>query len=378
MDSRLNDLFKDPTYPKLSIKQFVIDQLKISKDDESKVVDQLYCALTEENQNETNKKLIETALDLNINASGAIILIVKTDEGLKLVCAHSQRRNKLISTNGACASNESISETAIREFIEELGNPEEKGILRSIIANPSNYRSIAMSNKIGTTKGEIAARIIEKKADSRSLFINMSIVCVNKKPVKMSDLQQEINDLNTKLQQSVSYYQAACLYLYGNKTTEKANLADPEVKLKAVQLINEFKEKCKTSIAPSFVKTFNLKYDKDSASDAVDKALHAIVDLTENDKIELLPKSELQELLSLDFSETNAKKSYQITKDKGYFYSSLENLFLNRGSQSAEKYLSDLESLPSDLALSMWNKSTINEKSIQSDPKSELAEFKLK
>lgn len=325
--------FNDPTFPKLTIKQFTAMQLQI---DEEKVLDVLVQALALEKQTPENRQLLEKALAYTVNASGAVILMVNTNEGLQLVYGNSQRRKKVITSNGACEANESMADTATREFQEEFGNPAEKGILCSTVRNPRHCRALEVTNKIGTTAAEIANRIIDLKADKGRLYINIAALYVNEGSVNIRALQREIDDLNETLQRSALYYTLAVKLVFG----AGINLADH--KLEAQRIINEFKSNC-CNITYNFVGLFASHYDETTDTAKMKEALLAIIDLTENDALGLLPKSELESLLNLDLS----KKENLDALKKEFFAPSFENLVAHKGKHTASEFLSGLEKLAS-------------------------------
>lgn len=325
--------FNDPAFPQLTIKQFTAMQLQI---DEENVLDVLVQALAPEKQTEVNTQLLVKALGYTVNASGAIILMINTNEGLQLVYGNSQRRKKVIASNGACEANESMADTATREFQEEFGNPRENGILCSIVRNPRYCRALEVTNKIGTTAAEIANRIIDLKADKGRLYINISSLYVNEGSVNIRALQQEIGDLNETLQRSALYYTLAVKLVFG----AGINLADH--KLEAQRIINDFKANC-INITSNFAGLFASHYDETTDTASMKEALLAIIDLTENDALGLLPKSELEALLNLDLSKKENLDAFK----KEFFAPSFENLVAHKGQKTPSEFLSGLEKLAS-------------------------------
>ena len=325
--------FNDPAFPKLTIKQFTAMQLQI---EEENVLDVLVEALAPEKRTPENKQLLGKALGYTVNASGAVILMVNTNEGLQLVYGNSQRRKKVIASNGACEANESKADTAVREFQEEFGNPAKKGILCSIVRNPRNCRALELTNKIGTTAAEIANRIIDLKADKGRLYVNIAALYVNEGSVNIRRLEQEIGDLNETLVRSVLHYNLAVKLIYG------AGINLDDHKREAQRIINEFKSNC-CNITSNFEGLFASHYDETTDTAKLKEALLAIIDLTENDSLGLLPKSELEALLNLDLS----KKENLDALKKEYFAPSFENLVAHKGQRTASEFLSGLEKLAS-------------------------------
>lgn len=339
--------FNDPSFPAMSISKYAATKLDLAED---KVIDALYSALPAGKQNDANKELIEKAMKYKVNASGAIILMVNTNEGMQLVYANSQRRKKVVSSNGACEEKESMAETAVREFSEEIGNPDKKGILNSIISNINNCRSIEVTNKIGNTAADIANRIVEQLADKGKLYINMSSLYVNESPVNIRALTQEIEALNVKLQKSAPYYNQAVTLIFGDKNAgiNPANLADPTSKESACKIINDFKENCQSNITPSFSAIFGSEFNETTNSSTIKEALSAIVDLTENNALGLIPKDELTSLLSLDLNQKDVKEKFK----KDFFAPSFENILAHKGKKSPGDFISGFEKLSSTVSKS--------------------------
>src|SRR5260221_245146 len=93
----ISGIYNDPDFPALTIKEFSAKQLHIHPDH---VIDKLFEALPEEKRTGANRALIEKGTALTVNASGAIMMMVNTNEGLQLICANSQRRKGVVQTNG--------------------------------------------------------------------------------------------------------------------------------------------------------------------------------------------------------------------------------------------------------------------------------------
>ncbi len=332
-------LFNDRTFPGLSIKKFVATELGLPED---VVVETLFHALPDEKQTAENKQFIEKAMLFTVNASGAVILMVNTNDGIKLVYGNSQRRKKVISSNGACEENESMAQTAIREFCEELGNPPEKGILCGIMRDANNCRSLGVSNKIGKSAEEIASRIVETKADKNRLYFNISALYVNEVPVNITALSREIETLNVKLTNSAPYYNAAVMFVFGDRASGKpaADLTDISVKIEACKLITRFQENCRDNISSNFHALFELNYDHNTTAETVKSALLAIIDLTENNSLGLISKAELESLLTL----LNQKGDLSQFK-KEFFAPSFENLLPHQGEKTPSEFLDGLQKL---------------------------------
>lgn len=330
-------MFNDRTFPGLSIKKFVAKELGLSED---VIVERLFHALPEEKQTLENKQFIEKAMSFTVNASGAVILMINTNDGLKLVYGNSQRRKKVISSNGACEENESMAETAIREFCEELGNPPERGILCGIMRDANNCRSLGVSNKIGKSAAEIASRIVETKADKNRLYFNISALYVNEVPVNINALSSEIATLNDKLAISAPYYSKAVIFVFGASGKPVADLADISVKIEACNLITRFQENCRNNISANFHALFELNYDDKTTADTVKSALLAIIDLTENNSLGLISKAELESLLTL----LNQKGDLSQFK-KEFFAPSFENLLPHQGEKTPSEFLDGLQKL---------------------------------
>jgi hypothetical protein len=184
--------------------------------------------------------------------------------------------------------------------------------------------------------------MVEKKGDTGSLYVNMSLLCVNSKPVDMAELEAELNDINKKLNAGKDFYPKVARMLYGDRSKglKAADLKNEAVRSEAIQYIVSFKKECETLITPNFKDLFSKEFKNDeSRIPEIDEALHAIIDLTENDQVILVSKQALIDLFSLDFS----KKEVQ---DKcGYFVPALESIRLHQGKESLPVFLSRLEQL---------------------------------
>lgn len=344
MDNRLTQ-FNDNLFPNLTIKQFAARQLQVP---EERVTDVLFHALPADKQTPANKELLEKAMPLKVNASGAMILMVNTNHGLQLVYADSQRRKRVVSSNGSCEESESMAHTAVREFMEELGNPSEKGILCSIVYKLGNCYSLEVTNKIGKTAKEMASRMIETQADQKKLYINMSALYVNTDSVNIRHLEQEIEQLNEKLKISAPFYQQAVLFLYGDSASgvKAADFKDAVVRSEACKLINSFIDQCQPNITTSFLSIFKLRYDDKIDGKVIKSALSAIVDLTENKALGLISKATLEELLSLDLTQKAICDEFR----KQYFMASFENILLHKDQRTPGEFLASLEKLASKVS----------------------------
>ena len=281
--------------------------------DKSKLVDELK-ALLPEKKGDDNSKLIDEALKLPVNASGAVMMMVTTENGPHLVAAHSQRRGMLIQTNGRCEKGESMQETALREFFEELGNPSREDILSSVLLNEENYRGIKGINEIGDNATTIAKRIINNKDE---IYVNVSALYANKKTVSHADLDKEIQTLNKRLAASKDFYQEACLILFGNEKTKPGDLKDPTVRKHASEIIDRFKEKCSEIITSNFEPVLFAQYEANPDDvESVKNALRAIVDLSENDRIELLSPESIKTAMNL--RKNNLDEFKKIYFDAGF------------------------------------------------------------
>lgn len=345
MDNRLTQ-YNDNLFPNLTIKQFAARQLQVP---EERVTDILFHSLPADKQTPVNKELLEKGMSLKVNASGAIILMVNTNHGLQLVYADSQRRKKVVSSNGSCEVSESMAHTAVREFMEELGNPSEKGILCSIVYRLENCHSLEVTDKIGKTAEEIASRIIETQADKNKLYINMSALYVNTDPVNIRHLEKEIEQLNEKLKISTPFYQQTVLFLYGDNVrgVKAADFKESAVRSEACKLINSFIDKCQPNITTSFLSIFKSSYDDNTDVKVIKEALSAIVDLTENKALGLLSKVTLEELLSLDLTQKDIRDEFK----KQYFMASFENILLHKDKRTPSEFLASLEKLASKISI---------------------------
>lgn len=321
--------YYDANFPKMTIRAFVAEKLNVQ---EANVADVLFAALKSEKQTDENKQLIAKALDYSVNASGAIVLFVNTQDGLQLVAAESQRRATVVASNGACEDGESMAMTAMREFIEELGNPAPTGLLRTIASNPENCVSVEETNQIGVSAEGIANRIVEKKANKASLYVNYSAVYVNASPVNISILKQELAALTEKLTMTSAYYQPAVDMMFGKPPV---NLDDADAKNKAVMLINQFKRVGSSVISDNFSSVFAKTFDDSATKAMLKEALLAMIDLTENKSMQLIPCDELLFLLSLDLKNSQVEEDLK----KQYFVPALQNIALHKGALQPSQYL---------------------------------------
>lgn len=332
-------LLNDTQFPDQTIKHFSAAQFYVAEDE---LLDHLYLSLSPERQTLENRQLLEKALSYKINASSDVILMINTNDGLQLLYAHSQRRRRLVSTNGACEPGETLADSAYREFREELGNPRQSGLLDNIVSQPSNRRALKFKNKIGSTFAEMANRIIDLQADKNRLFVNLSSVFVNDSPVNMRDLEREINDINVRLQSGAPFYMQAVKLVYGDRKAGVAasnfsSYADIDA---ACTIINNFSATCQAIITDELRPLFAKSYDVNEGVEQIKKALSAIIDLTENDWIGLIPRQELEALLSIDYSvKENLDKLMQY-----YFDPSFMSLVIHKGELTAREFLNQFES----------------------------------
>jgi hypothetical protein len=303
----LKDVFSDSSFTAKNIKEYAAELLGIDQD---KVVDVLHESLPFEKQTDENKQLIKDSISQSVDASSAVVMVINTDQGLRLIAANSQRpnRNMLFQTNGTCEKGESMKDTGSREFLEELANPNTDSIFYEVLNN--SPRSIHGTNKIGTTASEIAENIINKN----NLYLNVGALYTNSVPVSLDTLNAELNTLNQKLQKTKNYYKDAVNLIFGDKENafKPADLNDKSIQKKALEIINKFKQNCAESITSNFLESFDFEETQNPELAAqIKKALKAIIDLSENDRIELVDKDFLisaRELLNTD--KPNFEKSY--------------------------------------------------------------------
>ncbi|MEJ8800053.1 NUDIX hydrolase [Trinickia caryophylli] len=293
------DVYDAPHFASRSILQFVQDQLKVPK---SRVLQTLFDALPESYKTaehaDTNRQLLERAMGLSVNASGAAMLMVQTDKGLFLVAANSQRRKLNIQTNGACEKGESIRETVKREFIEELGNPPKDGMLLGTLSD-DNLRAINGANRIGTTAAEIAKRIVDKQANQGDLYLNVSCLYVNRQPVSLAEIQHEITVLNERLRRAKPFYKEAVRAVYGDRQQNLPpfDLTDEGACLKAANIVTRFRDTCPDIITANFASSFESFDPRDVV--AVKRGLDAIIDLSENDEVRLIDERSMASAITL-------------------------------------------------------------------------------
>nr|CCA81892.1 putative type III effector, NUDIX hydrolase domain [blood disease bacterium R229] len=289
------DVYDNAHFTSRSIRDYAQEQLGLPKDTD--VVAHLFNALPEDQRTEPNRGLLEQAMQHSVNASGAAMMMVNTDAGLQLVAANSQRRKIVIQSNGACEKGESIRETIRREFKEELGNPDPKGILLGTLSE-ANLRAVNGLNTIGNTAAEIAARIVKVNAKPGSLFLNVTSLFANREPVPMAALQEEVSLLNERLARAKPFYQEAVHFIYGEG--KEAFQQDAQARGDAANVIKRFKEACPDNITASFAQCFDaVKADGEDDMDALKEALMAIIDLAENDEIKLIGESTFADAMRL-------------------------------------------------------------------------------
>ncbi|WP_055326054.1 NUDIX hydrolase [Ralstonia solanacearum] len=309
------DLYDNAHFTSRSIQDYAQAQLGLPKD--ADVVAHLYNALPEDQRTEPNRALLEQAMQHSVNASGAAMMMVKTeDAGLQLVAANSQRRKLVIQSNGACEQDESIRQTVRREFREELGNPDPEGILLGTLSEAS-LRAINGLNYIGHTAAEIAAHIVKVEADPSELFLNVTSLFVNHTPVTMQALEAEVARLNERLARAKPFYQEAVHFIYGEgKAAFQPDNA--QVCGDAANVIKRFKETCPDNITENFAPCFDaVQADGKDDMGALKQALAAIIDLSENDEIKLIDEPTFAQAMRLatamdsdDDAKTTLKNDY--------------------------------------------------------------------
>lgn len=336
-------LFQDQSFSRVMIRDFCAEKLGVAPE---VVTDTLFAALPVSQQTDVNKEYISKSMNYTVNASGATILLVNTNEGLQLVYGNSQRREKVISHNGSCEDDESMEAASLREFREELGNPDEHGILFEVVNNTKNYQSLAIANNIGETAEKIAAKIVAEKANKAFIYFNMSLICCNEKPVSYNKLCEEIKQINERLKIVAPYYLPAVTLVFDDraKKTSAPNLdTDLKARSEAINLINDFNKNCQSIITPWFKSLFNQEFNHEMDTKLIKRALMAIIDLTETNEIGLTAKNELNQLLQSDVNKIN---------EQGYFKPSFKNLILHQGNLNSERFLKQFEpSLAQSLTL---------------------------
>ncbi|MGI4847441.1 MAG: hypothetical protein ACRYGK_04800 [Janthinobacterium lividum] len=229
----------------------------------------------------------------SVDASGAVMLFVKTDEGIKLVAANSQRRKLVVQSNGACEKNESMKETGAREFFEELGNPSPTGILAKIFSNDDNCRSTVGINKLGNTLEQVAEKMVDNEGKKKG-YTNASSVYMNHEPISAQALQAELTGLSEGVAAAAKFYNPTVAFLFGDKKEAfKAEQTDSIIEASA--LVTDFHKQFPGAIPSTFSDVFANFSQAPLDAKTVKTALEAIVDLTENDKIVAIPLAELED-----------------------------------------------------------------------------------
>ncbi len=308
------DIYDNAHFTSRSIRAYAQAQLGLPTD--ADVVAHLFDALPEDQRTEANRELLEQAMQHSVNASGAAMMMVNTEAGLLLVAANSQRRKLVIQSNGACEQGESIRETVRREFKEELGNPDPKGILLGTLSE-ANLRAVNGLNYIGHTAEEIAAHIVKIEADPSELFLNVSSLFVNHAPVTMQALEAEVAHLNERLARAKPFYQEAVHFMYGDG--KEAFKQDAQAHSDAAGVIKRFRETCPDNITENFAQCFDaVKADGADDIGALKQALAAIIDLSENDEIKLIGEPAFAQAMRLA-SAMDSDESAKTTLEDDYF-----------------------------------------------------------
>jgi len=134
------------------------------------------------------------------------------------------------------------------------------------------------------------------------------------------------------------FYQPAVSLLFGDREAgiKPADLADPVIQAKARELIANFNSACSQNITDNFA-------DIIAPDKPIKPALEAIVDLSENREMGLIPKEKLISLLSLDFKDNEVVSAFK----KDFFMPSFENIFPHMAGRSPAVFVSDLEHIAS-------------------------------
>ncbi|MBN3845587.1 MULTISPECIES: NUDIX hydrolase [Burkholderiaceae] len=326
------DVYENPDFVSSSILDYTARQLKIPT---WRVIDSLFDALPTGRQTQQNRGLLEHAMNHSVNASGAVMMMVHTESGLLLVAANSQRRKLVVQTNGACEKNESIGQTAKREFFEELGNPTPGGPLFNTL-DERNLRAINGRNQIGTSAAEIAKRIVDVQAKPGNLFLNVTGLYVNREIVPADQLNREVSVLNEKLSRAKPFYAAAVELVFGDKSNglEPADLGNREVRDRAADLIRKFKSECSDVITSDLEKCFDdSNYD---TQDGVSLGLNAVIDLSENDSIKLIDETSLASAIRLFESDSDALKHE-------FFGAAFASILPHKGTHTPEQFMALLK-----------------------------------
>lgn len=311
------NLMGDALFTGQNIGEFVAQRLGISV---GSVESTLLDTLTEEECTRKNMERINTALAKSINAGGSIMMAISTtDNGLYYLSAKSARRHTVMQAGGKCEEGESMADAARREFVEEFGNPSEDGILLGILNNADNLLGTAETNKIGSSARQIASRMIDDKTHA-SLFFMGSALYINCIPMdshKFKQLEEEISQLNARLQKASKFYYKALAYTHppkGSPALQDLSLDQLCKDGGPLKLIKQFKNECGDCIAPSFKKTFDLSANFGARE--IISALRAIVDLSENTEIALFTESQFKAVMDLrvsnpkEFKETYFESEY--------------------------------------------------------------------
>ncbi len=334
------DLYDSAHFTSRSIQDYAQAQLGLPKD--ADVVAHLYNALPEDQRTEPNRALLEQAMQHSVNASGAAMMMVKTeDAGLQLVAANSQRRKLVIQSNGACEQNESIRQTVRREFREELGNPAPEGILLGTLSEAS-LRAINGLNYIGHTAAEIAAHIVKMEADPSELFLNVTSLFVNHTPVTMQALEAEVAHLNERLARAKPFYQEAVHFIYGEgKAAFQPDNA--QVCGDAANVIKRFKETCADNITENFTPCFDaVQADGKDDMGALKQALAAIIDLSENDEIKLIGEPAFAQAMRLA-TAMDSDDAAKTTLETDYFDMPFISALRHLGGAEPEAFMKALK-----------------------------------
>ena len=250
-------------------------------------------------------QLIKSALNKTIDASGAKLIFINTDQGVFLIVAHNQKKRMLLqASNGATWADESIAESSDRCFLTELNAADlpKNPIVTTALSQPLE---ILTRNTVGYTPQDMVKRILT----DRPIFFNASATYFNPMPISTADLDNAISEINEQLEKTQGLYQQAAnvfsiLNVDANEQRQPSQvelLLFGQAQNEGHQLVRKFLDGGEfRSLVPDALwkKVFRPYANAPNNIEYLKKALqYGVMELSQNTHIRALSEANLDELI---------------------------------------------------------------------------------
>lgn len=256
------------------------------------IADDLHKSLPENVQNYVNTNNLTALLNQNAHAGAGAAVCYKTDEGDVFLRAQSSRsvRNYVMTQGGACESGESFRETALREAIEELGNPPVNGKVLEPLYEKHSPESLTAN--IDFTPCGIAQHLLDQHTKGKSPFFYAAALYKTATPVNKEQLMREIGLINSRLSDpaKIDSYRNASDMIFGAK---RSAVVQGDHREDAEKEIRFLVENHPALLPPDLMRVMQTALVDGASAQDRENALEAHVSVSENQKLDVVRKDDL-------------------------------------------------------------------------------------